>query len=354
MSFQVGTHSHLPSQFEGQSELRRTLCIRFIERTTRHSESAISFALVAAKRYGFKNMRTIGQVKGEAEARLFSDFLYVQGIKNNIEPDRDGRWAVWVHSEDELEKASAMLLEFDARRTDEEYKRVSRKARELREEEEERDAAAAKRQFDGRLIFHRNQNSGFRNLTGILIVISVVCWILSDVISLPSFDAFLMISHPRMDPGSLGARLTWGLPEVRSGQIWRLITPVFRHLGILHIFFNMLWLRQLGGMVEVREGKLRLTSLVLGIGVASNLAEYLYSGPNFGGMSGVVYGLLGYIWMKGTFQPSSGYFLHESVVVMMLIWFVLGLTGQLGIANVVHAVGLAGGVAWGFVSARRA
>ena len=68
-------------------------------------------------------------------------------------------------------------------------------------------------------------------------------------------------------------------------------------------------------------------------------------------MSGVVYGLLGYVWMKGKFDPSSGLFVHPQTVTMMLIWLVLCMTPVIPhIANTAHAVGLAVGVATGFLS----
>ena len=84
-------------------------------------------------------------------------------------------------------------------------------------------------------------------------------------------------------------------------------------------------------------------------------AQYLLSGPSFGGMSGVVYGLLGYIWMQGRFNPASGLSLQPQTVTMMILWFFLCLTGMVGhVANTVHAVGLAGGIAWGFLDAQLA
>ena len=90
---------------------------------------------------------------------------------------------------------------------------------------------------------------------------------------------------------------------------------------------------------------------VLVIAVLSNLAQYYISGPYFCGISGVVYGLFGYIWMKGKFDPASGFYLHPQTVMMMLIFFVLCLTQLIpGIANTVHGVGLAVGVAWGFLA----
>jgi GlpG protein len=74
----------------------------------------------------------------------------------------------------------------------------------------------------------------------------------------------------------------------------------------------------------------------------------------FGGMSGVVYALLGYVWMRGKYDPASGLFVPPPTVTMMLIWFVAGWTGILGpIANMAHGAGLVLGMAWGYFSSWR-
>src|SRR5690606_13792137 len=148
------------------------------------------------------------------------------------------------------------------------------------------------------------------------------------------------------------------LPEIRSGQIWRLFTPMFIHFGIMHIVFNMLWLRDLGSMIEQRESSLKLLLLVLLTSAGSNLAQYSISipvlgggAPNFAGMSCVVYGLLGYVWIRGKFDPASGLELHQTTVTMMLIWLVLCFTGLLGpIANLAHLFGLLIGMGAGYLS----
>ncbi|PYK98399.1 MAG: hypothetical protein DME19_12705, partial [Verrucomicrobia bacterium] len=116
----------------------------------------------------------------------------------------------------------------------------------------------------------------------------------------------------------MAARLG-GLPEIRHGELWRLVTPIFLHGGLMHILFNMLCLSDFGTMIERRQNTRVLTALVLVIAALSNLGQYLWQGPDFGGMSGVVYGLIGYIWMRGKFDPNSSLFLHSSTVTMAVV-----------------------------------
>ncbi len=118
----------------------------------------------------------------------------------------------------------------------------------------------------------------------------------------------------------------------------------------------------LGGAVESARGSLRFILLVLLLAAASNTAEYFLNwsfaeqpwfsfrqNPSFGGMSGVLYGLFGYAWMKSRFEPEAGLHMPPDTVVIMLGWFVLCLFGFVGaIANVAHGVGLLVGVLIGY------
>lgn len=145
--------------------------------------------------------------------------------------------------------------------------------------------------------------------------------------------------------------LNAGLPEVASGQVWRLITPIFLHFAWYHLAFDGIWMWQLGSVIERRMGPFDLAVLVLLIGVGSNIAQFLSSGPLFGGLSGVVYGLLAYFWVQGRFNPRFGLVLYDNVVYLMLGWFVLCWIGVIpNVANWAHAGGLTIGLALGWIS----
>jgi GlpG protein len=82
----------------------------------------------------------------------------------------------------------------------------------------------------------------------------------------------------------------------------------------------------------------------------SNLAQYWWSGPTFGGLSGVGHAMFGYVWMKYRFQPELRFVIPNQLMWMFWIWFVLCFTGLVGpIANGAHAVGLAVGILYGMV-----
>ncbi len=142
------------------------------------------------------------------------------------------------------------------------------------------------------------------------------------------------------------------LPEVQSGQLWRLATPIFIHFGIIHLVFNMLWLWELGRAIEIYEGVKKLFFILLLFAVLPNLAQFWVSGPTFGGMSGVVYGLLGYMWVRGQLDKKYALKLKTEIMVMMLIWFLVCLAGLIGnVANTAHGAGLVAGMLLGALNA---
>ena len=136
-------------------------------------------------------------------------------------------------------------------------------------------------------------------------------------------------------------------------QPWRLISPMLLHFGWLHLVFNVLWWLDLGRRIEC-ESRLLLVALLLFTSVAANVAQAWQVASLFGGLSGVIYGLLGYIWVMDRYNPVR-YHLPQNILIFMLLWLLLGISGlfpALGfgdMANMAHIGGLVAGVAWGFM-----
>ncbi|UUY07812.1 rhomboid family intramembrane serine protease [Pseudomonas sp. J452] len=146
------------------------------------------------------------------------------------------------------------------------------------------------------------------------------------------------------------------LDSLKAGEWWRLFSPMLLHLNWLHLAMNGLWYWELGRRIEYRQGRLGLLGLTLLFGLLSNLAQFWFEGSGrFGGLSGVLYGLLGYCWIFQLLAPSAAYQLPRGVLVMMLIWLLVCLSGAVdllgfgAIANAAHVGGLLAGCATGLL-----
>ena len=292
-------------------------------------------------------MRLIGYVAEESAARTFSDFLLAEGIESQIEREQEG-WGVWIADEDKVERAVGCLARFRQNPADPAYQKAARTAEQIRDDEQQGELQYQRRLKNRRHLFRPLTSYGFGPLTFVLIFISVIVFVLSKYGA--DWDRVMALMITDYSGGVVGKNL----PEIWHGQVWRLITPIFVHGNIVHILFNMLWLRDLGSMIEGRQSSWMLAGLVLAVAAGSNLMQFYVGTPAFGGMSGVVYGLFGYIWIRGKFDPGSGLYLHSSTVVMMIAWFFICVARIIpNVANTAHAVGLVMGMLWGYLSSLR-
>jgi GlpG protein len=310
-------------------------------------------------------MRQIGTLPDADQARALADYLLTRRIQSKLEPETEG-WAVWICDEDQVPQAREELATFLSNPADPRYVRAADLAREVRRREERQEEQYRRRQVD---LARKMDRAGLesRRWTINLIAACLLIWLVSlfkGGAEGPIMQPLFISSFERE-----GAFITWpSLEEIREGQVWRLVTPIFIHFSIWHLLFNVLLLNQLGGQVEQRRGAWRFLLLVVVLAVPSNLAQY-YLGethwdrgvglvfqrnPAFGGMSGVLFGLFGYVWMKSRYEPSLGFVLHLQTVAMLIAWFFLCMTPfmktvlNVQVANVAHAVGLLVGLAIGY------
>ena len=139
--------------------------------------------------------------------------------------------------------------------------------------------------------------------------------------------------------------------SLARGEFWRLLTPVFLHFGIFHVLFNSLWMWDLGRRLEVLLGHWHFLVFFIITGVAANGAEFVWSGhANFGGMSGVVYALVGFIAVRQRLAPHPLVAVPGALIGFMLFWLVLCMSGVVdyfiagSVANAAHLGGLVAGV----------
>ncbi|MFV8816453.1 rhomboid family intramembrane serine protease [Haliea sp. E17] len=156
--------------------------------------------------------------------------------------------------------------------------------------------------------------------------------------------------------GFLPVQFVHGQPvfSAMGAEYWRLVTPVFLHFGWLHIAFNLLWFWEFGARLERVLGKLNYLGILLVIAAVSNFSQFLASGPSlFGGLSGVVYGLLGFCAVAPRIQPAWQVAPPTPVLLFMIGWLVVCMSGLVeaagfgAIANAAHLGGLLAGAALG-------
>ena len=288
-------------------------------------------------------MRKAGDFNEQKKALRFWNYLKAKGVDSSLEED-DGEWTVWVADEDDLQLATEEFNEFTETPDNEKFTTATPLQKPQKEEQDPKPRGPAQGFSEQNLRDRwqkRERSSGV--LTMSLLITSVAVYLLSG-----------MGTNKEILKGFYISLQSEGLTEVLNGQFWRLFTPIFLHFSPLHILFNMYWLHVLGSQIERLKGSKFFITFVLALALFSNLAQFFMSGPLFGGMSGVVYGLFGYVFIKCKFDPGDGFYIDSFTANIMFGWFALCFLGVFpSVANWAHAGGLLVGLAWGYGSALR-
>lgn len=297
-------------------------------------------------------MRMIGSIPNQMLADRFGDYLITLDMDHSLEQNDGDRWDVWIAEDDELDRGKRELNQFLKSPEDAKYN-VGKKAQSIRVADEKQSEKRRKNFIDVRTNWAFGSGSYWVTLTLIILcgIVAAVTMVGYNMGAVGQWLYFTEVTNSQQNGLS-----SPGLSLILHGQIWRLITPMFLHLNPLHFIFNMFWLRDLGSMIETRRGHWVLIGLVLASEIIANFVEYFWwvgiqdTTPALaGGMSGVVYGLFGYAWMKSRFQPHLNIHVSERTVMIMLAWLAICAVGVLGdIANASHVGGLLTGLLIGY------
>lgn len=185
-------------------------------------------------------------------------------------------------------------------------------------------------------------------LTLAFILIAVVLTWITGFGAHASVQDFFFVDPSAWPIATMHDRWVALVATLTEGQWWRLITPAFLHFSIMHIAFDAVLFWFLGRQIEQRDGHWVLLVIFLVSALVGNSAQYFLRGPEFGGLSGVVYAMLGYCWI-GQMRAPRFYF-PPALIAVSVIWMLLGLTPlpqYLGIgamANGAHAGGFLSGL----------
>jgi GlpG protein len=300
-------------------------------------------------------MRQLTRYDVEDQARVLGDALVADGIESRVEPASEGGFVVWVHDERDVSRAREILAEYTADAAAPRFAEATSRAREIRREREK--AASKDRGKTVRLRerWEAQRSTGIGPATLVMIVACIGVAIFLEVYEGDSVRSALSFASYRVVGQGTRALIQWsGIEDILSGEVWRLVTPMFLHYGFLHLFFNCWWLKDLGSMVERLQSTLFFLVFAILCAAFSNSLQYFFAGhPQFGGMSGVNYGLFGLIWVRSRLDPASGYAIAPMTVGWMMIWFVVCWTGILGpVANWAHTGGLVFGAILGLLIAK--
>ena len=302
-------------------------------------------------------MRQIGTLSNEQDAERFAAYLVTQGIDSHAEPNTDD-WGIWVRDENAVEPAREAFAQFRLDPQDRRYRGVERQAEIVRREAVQQRMAAQKNVIEMRGQW-KSSITQRAPLTMTMIALAVLVSLLGGFgrakkgigATINEELSFVTLEDYRKAGDSPLASLT-------KGELWRAVTPIFIHLDLMHLAFNMIMFYQFGRLVESLHSTVIFALGILAIAIISNVAQgiapqELGGSPFFGGMSGVVYGLFGYAWMRSKFDPQPGFFLSPMTVIILMGWLFLCMTGAVGnVANVAHVTGLLVGGVCGFLAAQ--
>lgn len=188
------------------------------------------------------------------------------------------------------------------------------------------------------------------NFTNAVTLVCVVLYVATLVLDPASalrprgiFDVFAPSNRALWAFGAAGA-IPW-----QAGHWWTVLTAIYLHGGILHILFNLLWIRQLGPEVENYYGPARLVVIFTVAGVAGFVVSNEFGVPFTVGASGSIFGLLGALVAYGRRRGGAFGRLHlQQYGQWALVLFIAGFFMS-GVNNFAHAGGFIGGFVSGLV-----
>ena len=196
----------------------------------------------------------------------------------------------------------------------------------------------------------------FKNFHIPIIIVSILLALISNFGSLIAIIEPLTFTILKISNQGFVSVSTFEQTYFLENQWWRLISPMFIHFSFAHLAFNCLWIYILGEKIERVDNSITFLMLIIFSSICSNYLQFLWTGSSlFGGLSGVIYGLIGYCMILEMDANFDRYQLPSGLYLFMIVWLILGFLGILelfgfgSVANFAHLGGLVSGILFAII-----
>ena len=196
----------------------------------------------------------------------------------------------------------------------------------------------------------------FKNFHIPIIIVSILLALISNFGSLIAIIEPLTFTILKISNQGFVSVSTFEQTYFLENQWWRLISPMFIHFSFAHLAFNCLWIYILGEKIERVDNSITFLMLIIFSSICSNYLQFLWTGSSlFGGLSGVIYGLIGYCMILEMDANYDRYQLPSGLYLFMIVWLILGFLGILelfgfgSVANFAHLGGLVSGILFAII-----
>ena len=260
-------------------------------------------------------------------AQAFVDYMQTQGVILSIQHHTQSD--IWLADESQAERVRAELARFMENPADPRYLAASWQSGQT-------SSGLHYRRFPLRATLQERGGP----LTLVIFAACVVVFLLMNIIGNQTVMLWL----------------AWPFNDAVQFEAWRYFTHAVMHFSLVHIIFNLFWWWYLGGMVEKRLGSGKLVVITLISALLSGFLQFKLAGPWFGGLSGVVYALIGYVWLRGELDPEPSVYLPRGLAIFTLVilaaeWFGVSAMNS---ATGAHTAGLLIGLAMALVDTMNA
>ena len=292
-------------------------------------------------------MRELGKLKSREELTKVNQILAAFEIESWFNDEDSSDFSIWILLETDLQRASEILRMYRQDPANEEIRKA------LAEWHGRQKVANTQKRRDvivNQLILSELLPPG--SISILLILFASAVFVVR--VYFGAFGVRELLSFSPLKNGILSGKSIFD--GILSGQLWRVFSPIFIHSGVIHLVFNLIWLFQLGKHAEASLTRTEYLLLLGLVCIVSHFAFAMLVGPFFGGMSGVVYGICGYLGIMDVYahnqvsgyDPSSG----KILIIFYCISIVLTFLRLVPVANTIHALGAAIGILFGYIKSK--